>query len=185
MTLGDGKRRVLMLLDEYSSGGALTVDADVMAKMNDCFDAAQKDMALYRPVRRRATLALSGGGADALPPDVARVSRVTKDGKRTDAYEAIDGKLVYAVGDTSVLTLDYLARPATIAPETPDDYEFEVGEEAANCLPFFVAAQQLIPDLVADYGAFYNLYLQMRSALGRSGETAQGGRVRQSLYGRG
>lgn len=35
MTLGEGKRKVLMLLDEYSSGGELTVDEDIEKKMAD------------------------------------------------------------------------------------------------------------------------------------------------------
>ena len=80
-----------------------------------------------------------------------------------------------------MLTIDYCAVPETITPETDDSYEFEVGDEAANSLPFFVAAQQLIPDLVVDYGAFYNLYLQMRGMLSRTTSTA-GGSMRQSLY---
>ena len=33
-----------------------------------------------------------------------------------------------------------------------------VSEAAANCLPFFVAAQQLIGELVVDYSGFYNIY---------------------------
>ena len=42
-------------------------------------------------------------------------------------------------------------------------------------------AQQLVADLVVDYGAFYNLYLQMRALLPRS--TLSAGAVRQTLYG--
>ena len=94
----------------------------------------------------------------------------------------MDGKLLSNAGDTSALTLDYIAAPEAITPETADDYAFEVSAEAANCLPFFVAAQQLVADLVVDYGAFYNLYLQMRAALPRS--TMSGGAVGQRLYGR-
>ena len=41
MTLGEGKRKVLMLLDEYSSGGELTVDEDIEKKMADFFATAQ------------------------------------------------------------------------------------------------------------------------------------------------
>ncbi len=181
MTLGEGKRRVLMLLDEYSSGGELTVDADLDAKMNDCFDMAQKDAAAWQPIVRRTDVTLDGTGSQALPADVSRVLKLTKDGKKARGYEIIDGRLVYAAGDTSALTLDYTAMPQTITPETEDAYAFEVSEEAANCLPYFVAAQHLLPDLVVDYGAFYNLYLQTRALLPRS--TLPGGGVRQALYG--
>jgi len=184
MTLGDGKRRVLMLLDEYSIGGTVEVDEDINAKMNDFFDTAQKDMAQWQPIERRADVELDGTGSQDLPADVSRVSRITKDGKRAKGYEIIDGKLLYREGDTSTLTMDYLAKPATITHETEDEHEFEISEEAANCLPFFVAAQQLIPDLVIDYGAFYGIYQQMRGTLQRYGGNYQsgGGSVRQALW---
>ena len=52
MTLGEGKRKVLMLLDEYSSGGELTVDEDIEKKMADFFDTAQKDMASFKRIIR-------------------------------------------------------------------------------------------------------------------------------------
>ena len=183
MTLGEGKRKVLMLLDEYSSGGEIAVDADIDAKMNDCFDQAQRDVAAWQPIVRRAGITLDGTGSAALPADVSRVIRVRKNGVRVSGYEVVDGALLSAAGDTSALSLDYIASPSKIAPETGDDYVFEVSEEAANCLPYFVAAQQLIADLVVDYGAFYNLYLQTRALLSRS-TLLSGGSVRQGLYGR-
>ena len=185
MTLGEGKRRVLMLLDEYSCSGELTVDEDINAKMNDFFDIAQKDISQWQIILRRCDVTLDGTGEQELPADVSRVLRITKNGRSARGCEAIDGKLVYPSGDTEVVTLDYCALPETITPETEDTYEFEVSAEAANCLPFFVAAQQLFSDLVLDYGAFYNTYLQMRSMLSRVGvATGTSLTVRQALYGR-
>ncbi len=181
MTLEDGKRKVLMLLDEYSTAGSLTVDADIDAKMNDFFDIAQKDVAQWQPIQRRAALELDGTGEQSLPEDVMRALKLTRDGKRARGFEVLDGKLLYPAGTTGSVTLDYVARPATIAQETPDEHAFEVSEEAAACLPFFVAAQQLLPDLVIDYGAFYNIYLQMRGAL-RQDTALTGGGLRQALY---
>ena len=180
MTLGEAKRKVLMLLDEYSTDGTLSVDADVDAKMNDFFDMAQRDAAAWQPIVRRMSLTLDGTGSMALPEDVSRVIRMRKDGIRVSGYEVVDGRLLSGSGDTSTLTLDYIASPEKITPETADDHEFEVSDEAANCLPFFVAAQQLVADLVVDYGAFYNLYLQMRAMLSRSTLGALG--LRQGLY---
>jgi len=184
MTLEDGKRKVLMLLDEYSSGGEITVDEDIDNKMNDFFDIAQKDIAQWQPIMRRATVTLDGTGEQALPGDVSRVLKLTKNGSAMKGVAVVDGKLIYPVGDTSDITMDYVAVPTTITPSTEDSYQFEVSEEAANCLPFFVAAQQLIVDLVIDYGAFYNLYLQMRGTLTRSTGYTGSGSVRQALYGR-
>lgn len=181
MTLGEGKRRVLMLLDEYSSGGAITLNEDLSVRMNDFFDLAQKDVAAWQPILRRRELTLDGTGRTALPEDVKSVLYVRKDGRRTLRYEVLDGEVLSRPGDRSVLTLDYVAQPASITAETGDDYTFEVSEDAANCLPLFVAAQQLIADVVVDYGAFYNLYLQMRGMLPRAAQTPFG--VRQAFYG--
>ena len=181
MTLGEGKRKVLMLLDEYSGGGEIAIDEDIDARMNDFFDLAQRDVAAWQPIVRRASVTLDGTGRLALPEDVLRVIRIRKDGVRAPRYEIIDGALISNAGDTSTLSLDYIASPAKITPETADNYVFEVGGDAANCLPYFVAAQQLIADLVVDYGAFYNLYLQTRALLPRS--TLLPGGVRQGLYG--
>ena len=180
MTLGEGKRRVLMLLDEYSSGGAPALNEDLSVRMNDFFDIAQKDVAVWQPIVRRRELTLDGTGRMALPEDVKSVLRIRGNGRRTLRYEVFDGEILSRPGDCSVLTLDYAAQPAGITAETGDDYEFEVSEDAANCLPLFVAAQQLIADVTVDYGAFSNLYLQMRGTLPRAAQTS--GRVRQTFY---
>jgi hypothetical protein len=184
MTLGDAKRKVLMLLDEYSSGGAITVDEDIALKMNDFFDLAQKDMAQWQPITRRTEVELDGTGEQELPGDVSRVARITRDGHKAREIEIIDWILVYPVGETGTVVMDYIATPEAITPETQDEYEFEVSEEAAACLPFFVAAQQLIADLVIDYRKLYDLYLQMRSMVPRSTGGVGGGSFRQALYGR-
>lgn len=184
MTLSDGKDKVLKLLDEYSSGGTVTIDQDINLRMSKFFDLAQKDIAAWQPIIRRRDIALDGSGAQSLPEDVDEVLKITRNGVRAPRYEVIDGKLIYNAGDESTITIDYTAMPQPIDNDTPDSYVFEVSEEAANCMPFFVAAQQVIPDLVVDYGKFYNLYLQMRAQLPRTRRTGGGGSVRQALYGR-
>ena len=127
MTLEEGKRKVVLLLEGYAGEGEIEVDADIALKMNDFFDIAQKDVALWQ----------------------------------------------------------HLPTPATITADTDGAYEFEVSEEAANCLPFFVAAQHLLSEPEIDYGAFYNLYLQMRALLPRDGGDVKRGYVRQALFRRG
>ena len=180
MTLEEGKRKVVALLEGYAGEGEIEVDADIALKMNDFFDIAQKDVAQWQPIVRRAELTLDGTGSMALPADVSRVLRIRREGVRTGKYEVMDGRLLSEAGDTSTLTLDYFATPETITANTDGAHEFEVSEEAANCLPFFVAAQHLLSEPEIDYSAFYNLYLQMRSMLPRS--TMTSGSVRQALY---
>lgn len=181
MNLGDGKRKVLMLLDEYSSGGEITADVDINNKMNDFFDMAQKEMANYKKIIRETEIELDGSEFEELPEDFVDYFRIWKNGKLTDLYPVIGGK-IYTKGQTGTILIEYFAMPQTIDADTPDTYEFEVTEDAANCLPFYVAAQQLITDLVVDYSALWNMYLTHRNALNitlpSSGKTV----VRQNLY---
>ena len=183
MTLGEGKRKVLMLLDEYSAGGQITKDEDIDKKMADFFDMAQKDMANHKRIIRSTEIKpdRSGRGYD-LPDDFQQICRVWRGGRLESGFPVVAGKLLTRFGDDVVLVVEYYARPETIRPDTPDEYRFEVDEDAANCLPYFVAAQHLIPDLVLDYSAFLNLYLTMKAALDVSLPEAGSSRVRQALF---
>jgi len=181
MTLGEAKTKVLMILDEYSSGGSITEDADIMNKMNPFFDMAQKDANNAKPMIKAVSLSLNGGFVN-LPGNFREQFRIWKDGKLSKTYPVIGGKL-YAT-DTGNVVLEYFANPDTIDANTPDSYEFEVAEDVANCLPYYVAAQQLITDLVVDYGAIWNMYLYHKQMLDTSKPSAgvAGARVVQSLF---
>ena len=111
MTLREGKRRVLMLINKYSGGEAITMNGDLSVRMNDLFDIAQKDVAAWQPI---------------VPPDKIK----------------------------------------PITAKTGNDYEFRLTEDAAGCLPLFVASQ-LVDDAMGIGHDLYNLYLQMRGMLPR------------------
>lgn len=181
MELGDGKRKTLMLLDEYSSGGVLTLDEDISAKMNDFFDLAQKDMAAYKKILRSETIELDGSDFVELPENFKSIYRTWKNDRIRKPYTIREGKL-YTKGDTGIITLEYFAYPHTITPDTPDDYEFEVSDDAAQCLPFYVAAQQLITDLVVNYEDFWNMYLAHKGSLDTSIPGSGNATVRQTLW---
>jgi len=183
MTLGEGKRKVLMLLDEYSAGGTVTKDADIDKKMADFFDMAQKEIAGHKRIIRTVELEPDGSGRGCpLPGDFQKLVCVWRAGRLESGFPVVAGKLMTRPGDDAVLLVEYFAKPQTIGPDTPDEYEFEVDEDAANCMPYFVAAQHLLPDLVVDYSAFWNMYLTMRAALDVSLPEKGGGRVRQALF---
>ena len=186
MTLGEGKRKVLKLLDEYSAGGTVSADEDVKSKMNDFFDIAQKDVAQHKKIVRSVTVTAAGGSEMQffdLPKDCMAVFRTWKGEKLTGNFAEIGGRLALSAKTRGTFTVEYFAIPATITEATGDEYEFEVSEDAANCLPYFVAAQHLMSDLVIDYSAFYNIYLTMRAALDTSLPGSGRGSVRQALFG--
>ena len=177
MTLGDGKRKVYMLLDEYGTGGS--VDEDLEAKMNDFFDTAQKDVAKISKIIR--TIELSGEGRHSMPKDFIAVHRIWRDGKnvtRRSTWRA--GALILRENET--VELDYFAMPKTINEETDDSWEFEVAEDACEAMPFYVAGMVLSSDLVQDGQIYFELY--ERAKMNINGTMLdEGRRIINSFYG--
>lgn len=52
------------------------------------------------------------------------------------------------------IRVDYYAYPTEIADDTPDDYEFELTQDAQQVLPYAVVSDLLKTDPSADYTAF-------------------------------
>lgn len=191
MTLGDGKRKVLMLIDEYSSGGTITPDKDLDMKMADFFDLAQKNISGIKQIIRMFTpdapvpppgdTPAPGFIACPLPERFKAPFRIWKNGKRAGNYIFTDEAILLPEGDIGSVVVEYFAIPATIPQDAPDDYEFEVDEDAAACMPYYVAAQQLIVDLVVDYQPLLDLYYRMVQSLDVS-LPSSGGSVRQAFY---
>ena len=188
MTLGEGKARVWQLLDEWSSGGVRTVDEDINLKMNRFFDIAQKHAAQVRRIRKSAEIEREEGETwYALPGDLLKLVSVWKGERRWRNCRLRGGMLYIPENVTEAVTVEYFAMPADITEDTDDSTVFQVREEAANALPFFVAAQQLITDLVIDYAGLYAIYNQMlallseQEALESSGPGA-GDSLRNTLF---
>ena len=191
MTLGDGKRKVLMLIDEYSSGGTITPDKDLDMKMADFFDLAQKNISNIKKIIRTFTPSApvpppgdtpaAGFIACELPDNFSDPFRIWKNGKRARNYVFTDTAILLPEQDIGSVVVEYFAIPATIPQDAPDDYEFEVDEDAASCMPYFVAAQQLVVDLVVDYQPLMDMYDRMLSGLDLS-LPGSGGSVRQAFY---
>ena len=180
MNLGEAKKKTLMLLDEYSSGGEITIDEDIMLKMNQFFDLGQKDMAMYQPIIKKTEVQLQEWVN--LPTDFRSQFRNWIGGRQVSTFPVVGGKM-YCPNQTGNMIVEYYAYPTTITDETPDTYEFEVKEDAANCLPFYVAAQQLITDLVVDYQALWNMYLTHKASVDTSLPSGGSfGGVRQTLF---
>ena len=182
MTLGEGKRKVRKLLDEYSSAGEITVEEDLENRMTDLFDLAQKDIAMVKKIYKLAKLTLDGSSElYDLPKDMAELVSVRRDGEITAKYDIIGGRLLAEEGETGELLIEYTAIPVTIPVDAGDDYAFELAEDAANCLPYYVAAHCLLAELVTDFSPYWQIYLQKKAALVPSVRRS-GGAVRQVLF---
>lgn len=160
MTLGEAKNKIYMLLDEHSAGGEVEHDEDIEMKMCFFLDIAQKELAkIKKIVRTRKYTARSGTEEQMLPDDLMEIRAIWRGGRNAAGrYQIRGGKIVIPETETETVTLEYFAMPETIPADAADDYEFELAEDACNCMPYYVAAQQLLPDLVTDYGAFLQMY---------------------------
>ena len=184
MTLGEGKERVYMLLDEHSSGGRIEHDADLEAKMLAFFDIAQKLLAQVRKIRRTRTIYVEPGRSEyRMGTDFYSPARIWRDGRiAANRYHWRRGRLIVPEGDgAKELTVEYFARPETIPADAGDDYVFELDEEGCALMPYYVAAQQLSADLVMDYSVMLGLFHEGLAML-RADEAPGPGRVVQSLY---
>ena len=160
MTLGEAKNKVYMLLDEHSAGGEIEHDEDIEKKMTAFFDTAQKTLAQIRKIVRSEIIEpVSGVTAYDMPDDFRALYRVWADGRpATNRFRWRSGQIILPEGSASEVVIEYFALPGTIPPDAPDSYEFEIAPDACECMPYYVAAQQLLPDLVMDYGAMLQMY---------------------------
>ena len=184
MKLREAKDKVYMLLDEHSAGGEVEHDEDIEEKMLYFFDMAQKELSkLRRIVKVKTVVRQSGKTEYAMPENFWRLLRVWRDGKpATDRYRWKGEKLIIPERDTAAaVEVEYYAMPETIDSDAGDDYEFELDEDACNCMPYYVAAQQLLPDLVTDCGAFLRMYQMAVSSLPPN-TVGEGLRIRQGVW---
>ena len=181
MTLLEGKKKVLKLLDEYGSGVG-EADEELLLRIVDLFDIAQKRMAQIRRIPALWELKRQEGVTDyAMPDDFLALRRIYRGGRVYRGFDWRAGKLVVPEEERESIRIEYSRLPATVSEKTPDDYVFEVAEDAAECMPFFVAGQCLICDLLQDGSALMEIYESMVKELG--GETAAArGTIRNVLY---
>ena len=186
MNVGVGKRQVLMLMDEYSSGGVKSEDKDIDMRMVDFFNTAQQHVASVQRIVREFTPAAREGAEGtvecALPDDFSGSFRVWHGDRLTRRYRWKAGAILVPADDLGNVTVEYFAKPAIIPQNAPDTYEFEVSMEGTACMPFFVAAQQLLVDLVVDYRPLLEIYDRMLASLDTRLPDSGSGGVRQILY---
>lgn len=176
MTLEDGKIKAGILLDEYDNS---MVDPDAEAKMPSLFDMAQKIIADLQPIVKTYTVTpVTGTRFYPMPADFERAIRVWKGDKVVDRQWI--GRSILT---TDKVTVEYAAAPETINEDTDDTYAFEVGEIACQAMPFFVAANCIVTDLVQNPNPLLNQWtLRLEEIRNRSGSTGGGQRRVKAVW---
>lgn len=180
MTFLEGKNKVLKLLDEYGAG--VGGEEELELRMADFFDIAQKRLAQIRRIPALRELERREGVTEYdMPEDFLALRCIYRGSRPWKGFEWRAGKLVVPESERERIVIEYCRLPATVTEETPDDYVFEIAEDAAQCMVFFVAGQCLISDLLQDGSAFMDIYERMVRELG--GETAANrSAVRNTLF---
>ena len=173
-----------MLLDEHSAGGNIDHDPDLELKMTYFFDISQKILSQIKKIVRCKTINPEPGRTEyPMSADFRNVYRIWRDGKlATTRYHWRKGRMIVPLEDgAKQILVEYFAIPRSIPSDAPDDYEFEIDPDAAECMPYYVAAQHLLPDLVLDYGTMLKMYNQAVSLLD-TGIPGENMRLGQRLF---
>lgn len=170
MTLEDGKTKVAILLDEYDNS---VIDPDAEGKMPSLFDMAQKIIADLQPITRTVEIDPEPGiWVHPMPADFERAINVWQNGKTVERRWI--GRSIIS---EDAVTVEYAAAPATINGDTDDTYAFEISEIACQAMPFFVAANCIVTDLVQNPNPLLNQWtLRLEEIRNRSGSTGGGQR---------
>lgn len=170
MKLSDAKNKTLKLLDEYSSGGAVVTDADINLKMNDFFDNIQKHLCTIKPIIKVYTVPLVYADDDTyteypMPANFFALRQVWADLVPIDNATWRGKSIILPTNETRVIEIEYKAYPTTINSDTLDTYEFEIDQDAQELMPYWVASNHLVTDLMGDNQKLLAIYNQMLQAL--------------------
>lgn len=170
MDLATAKAKVWQILDEYSSGGTVVEDDDIKLKLNNFFDIAQKQLAQKKRIVKMHTLVIDNTGANeyteyAMPTDFYALKQAWADYAPVSNGIWRNKKLLLPTDESRKIEIEYYAYPSDITTSTLDTYEFEIDKDAQECMPYWVASNCVITDLVVDYQKILGIYNQMLNNL--------------------
>lgn len=163
MTLGEMKRKVFSLIEEYSEDADnLTEDEDFALKINDVINQIQTELTRFKKIPANKTLEVTEG-QEINMKDVDNMIY---------QLNVIKGISYDLVGDSIIFNEDgeakvyYYKYPKQINAETPDEYKFELTTDLLEIMPYGVAGDLLKSDVSSQFGSVYsNRYNEMLNAL--------------------
>lgn len=158
MTLKDAKRKALTLIEEYNPDSEfLTDDPDIATKLCDVINQVMYELAGRKKIPKFISLPV-------LKNEVYSVKDLSdRVGATVYQIEAIHGVAYDSHADNTVFLfkedgnalIDLFVYPKRITEETPDSYELELSDDAAEIMPYGVAADLLKSDVSSSYGQVY------------------------------
>ena len=152
MTLLEIKKKVLQLIEEISDNENLTDDPDIEAKLNSVINQVQFELARMKKIPAFKEMDVEKFQVfDMNTLDNFYQLRLLRfDG----GYDLIENIAVFS--EAGKAGFFYYKYPEIITDDTPDDYVFELSQDALEILPYGVAGDILKSDVSTQYGAIYS-----------------------------
>ena len=153
MRLGKAKDLIWMLLDEYSTGGAVERDEDIALRIPAMLDARCKYLSTIKMITETYTVPLRAADkpqAYEMPANFYRPHQLWADNVPIACGTWRKDSLILPGDESREIIVEYYAYHPDITDETPDDTELQLDDEAAKCACYFAAADLLMVDLFYD-----------------------------------
>ena len=159
MTLLEMQQKVLRLIEEVSTNSTkLTDDPDIAEKLNEVIDQIQNELTRTKKIPTYTEESVSAGDEINLSESIddfyqLNTIRYTNEDGEYLEYEIYDNLVIFP--EDGIAKIYYYKYPEKITKETAGTYEFELSNDALECMPYGVAADVLKSDVSSNYGQIY------------------------------
>lgn len=169
MTLGDMKKEVLTLIEEYNPGIAkiFTDDDDLGSKLNGSINRAMFELCRLKKIPKYVEMNVGAGSvlsfsdiAKECGYEIYQVMLIT--GVR---YEERANGTIFKILESGTAEFDVFVYPESITQKTNNSYEFELTQDVLEVMPYAVASDILSTDVSSNYKEFKQRYETMLSRL--------------------
>ena len=165
MTLKEMKMKVLALIEELNPNNTyLTDDPDIKAKINDVTNQILFELARFKKIAKYIEMEVNEGDI----VDFADLERECgNEVYQVSLFSGVKNMprangTVYKILESGTAEIDVFVYPERITDKTNGNYEFELGADALEIMPYGIAADLLKSDISAEYG---NIYAQRYEAM--------------------
>ncbi len=158
MTLGELKKKVLVLIEEYNAeNSSMTDDIDIEAKINDIANQRIFEISRYKKIPKYGEMEVSEGDTITLEDLEAAIGNPIYQVKLLSGvdYRECASGTVFKILEDGILEIDVFVYPERITDKTSDKFELELSSDALEVLPYGIAADILSTDVSSNYGEVF------------------------------
>lgn len=158
MTLLEMKKKVLGMIEELNPlSDLLTDDPDISTKINDVINQILFEIARFKKIPKYVEIKVNEGDTLTFEDiekecgyEIYQVDRVC--GVR---YEPKASGTVLKMLGSGTAEIEVFVYPERITEKTKNSYEFEISNDALECMPYGIAGDLLKSDVSTEYGSIY------------------------------